>query len=360
MIQAIASKVARLFQRALGRPDLLPNAVAIAMSSCVEIGGDNVSDVVSGPHLDDDLLVNHRHIEIGVGDEDAQRTCRMDAVSASYCRQRADLVLQSPSGEVYNAGDPRMCENVGVALHDLIGRERPQPLRGSGVVIVDERDRLLRPPAEHPGRLPAAVTHPPQLPLHCRLQYPLRREVERRRRPAHRAHPVHQLLPLRILIARRLSVAPVRQRAPYLRHHELRRGVLHVHPRDARRKPLGEVEPPPVEAEVGFEPVEPVGELALDPRVEVVDVRCRCEVEARVRVARAVGELAVVAADHGGAPVEAVVGGAALEDAVHAAPVLLVGAPVVDHDVGHGFDAAGVQRGYQGPELLLVAVLGGA
>jgi hypothetical protein len=48
-----------------------------------------------------------------------------------------------------------------------------------------------------------------------------------------------------------------------------------------------------------------------------------------------VGVLRVVAADRVGPPVQAVVGGAALEEAVHAARVLVLRAPVVDHDVRH-------------------------
>lgn len=75
----------------------------------------------------------------------------------------------------------------------------------------------------------------------------------------------------------------------------------------------------------------------------MVDIWGGREVKAGVGVAGAVGEEPVVAADHVGAPVEAAVGGPALEDAVDAAAVLVVGAPVVDDDVGDGFYPAVAQ-----------------
>jgi len=74
-------------------------------------------------------------------------------------------------------------------------------------------------------------------------------------------------------------------------------------------------------------------------------------------VARAVRVLRVVAADHAGAPVEAVVGRPALEDAVDAAHVLLLRAPVVDDDVGDALDAPAVERRDQGLKLRRRAVL---
>jgi hypothetical protein len=96
----------------------------------------------------------------------------------------------------------------------------------------------------------------------------------------------------------------------------------------------------------------------LHTRVEVVDVGRRREPVAGVAVACAVRVRGVVAADHAGAPVEAVVGRPALEDAVDAARVLLVSAPVVYDDVRHALDAPAVERRDQGLELRRRAVLG--
>jgi hypothetical protein len=121
------------------------------------------------------------------------------------------------------------------------------------------------------------------------------------------------------------------------------------------REPFREVEAPAAEPNVTLQPV---GELPLHARVEVVDVRRCGEPGARVPVAVVVGVRRVVAADHVGAPVEveAAVGGPALVHAVNAAVVLLVRAPVVDDNGGHALDLLAVEL----PELRLESVLGRA
>ncbi|GJN15968.1 hypothetical protein PR202_gb02916 [Eleusine coracana subsp. coracana] len=273
------------------------------------------------------------------------------------------MELQVHTGEriqmgAYDAGDPWVCEDVCVALHDLIRREWPQVLCGSGIMVINKRDSLLRHPPDQPSRLAVPISQAPQLALHAGLEEPLGGEVERHGRPAHRIHPVHQLLPALVLVVRRLPVPIIAQRVPNLGHHESGFRVLNIHLRDGRRVSLGEVETPAVKPDVSFEPVEPVGELALHTRVEVVDIGSSGEAVARVAVAAAVRVLRVVAADRVGAPIQAVVGCAALEDAVDSTTVLLVRAPVVDHDVGHAFDALGVERRDQRLELLRRAVLG--
>uniref|UniRef100_A0A0E0GN84 Uncharacterized protein n=1 Tax=Oryza nivara TaxID=4536 RepID=A0A0E0GN84_ORYNI len=225
-------------------------------------------------------------------------------------------------------------------------------------MIVDEGDSLLRQPANHPRRLAVAILHPPQLTLHRCLQLALGREVERRCRATDGLRPVHQLLPVTVLVPRRLTVAVVTHVAPYLGDDEGRVGVVHVRLGDGRRVSLGEVEAPAVEADVGLEPVEPVGELSLHTRVEVVDVGRRAEVCASIAVTAAVGVLRVVAADHVGTPVEAAVRRATLEDAVDATAILVIRAPVVDDDVGDALDALAVEGGDQRPELCPRAVLG--
>jgi hypothetical protein len=258
----------------------------------------------------------------------------------------------------YDAWSSWVREDIGVALHDLVGGEWPRVLRGASVVVVDERDGLLRQPADHPGRLAVAVLHAPQLALDGRLQHALGGEVERRGGAAHRLRPVDELLPVGVLVAGRLAVAVVVEGAPYLGDDEGGGGAVDVHLGDGGGVALGEVEAPAVEAEVGLEPVEPVRELLLHARVEVVDVGRGGEVGPRVAVPAPVGVLRVVAADHVGAPVEAAVGRAALEDAVDAAAVLVVGAAVVDHDVGDALDALGVERRGERLELRVGAVLG--
>jgi hypothetical protein len=376
---------------------LLPDAVVLAVRRRVEVRRDHAAHVVPRPDLHHHLLVHHGHVHVRVRHQDPQLAPGVDAAPLPDRRQRRDLLLQAPVEHVvveleivkdarmistslkwscrlnqvlvsggrgrarcaYDAGDPRVREDVGVSLHDLVRRERPQPLRGPGVVVINKRDGLLRHPPDQPSRLAVTVAQAPQLSLHAHLQQALGGEIERHGRPAGRVHPVHQLLPALVLVRRRLAVPVVVQRVPNLRRREARPSVLHVRPRDGGGVALGEVEAPAVEPDVvGLEPAQPVGELPLHARVEVVDVGRSREALAGVAVAAPVGVLRVVAADHVGAPVQAPVGGAALEHAVDAAGVLVLRAPVVDHDVGHALDALGVERRDQGLELRRRAVLG--
>ena len=259
----------------------------------------------------------------------------------------------------HDAWCPWVREDVGVSLHDPVGGEWPHVLRGAGVVVVDEGDGLGGPLSDHAGGLAVGAAQPPQLALHGDVEDALGGEVERggRARGANLVHPVHQLLPVVVLVQVRLTIPAVRQRRPYLGHGEVGLRAVDVHLGGVGRVALGEVEAPAVEADVGLEPVEPLDELLLHSRVEVVDVRGAAEVGAGVRVARSVSVWAVVAADHVGSPVEACIRGAALEEAVDAAPVLVLRRAVVDDDVGDCLDALAVERGDQGLELRLVAVL---
>ncbi|CAM0943928.1 unnamed protein product [Alopecurus aequalis] len=259
----------------------------------------------------------------------------------------------------HDAWCPWVREDVGVSLHDLVGGEGPHVLRGAGVVVVDEGDGLGGQRSDHAGRFAVGAAQPPQLALNGHVKDSLGGEVERggRARDADLVHPVDQLLPVLVLVLVRLAVPAVGQRRPYLGHRKVGLRAVDVHLGDVGGVALGEVEAPAVEADVGLEPVEPLDELLLDGGVEVVDVGGAAEVAAGVRVARAVSVGAVVAADHVGAPVEACVGGAALEEAVDAAAVLVLRRAVVDDDVRHRLDALAVERGDQGLELRLVAVL---
>ncbi|WVZ59570.1 hypothetical protein U9M48_009691 [Paspalum notatum var. saurae] len=251
-----------------------------------------------------------------------------------------------------------MREDVGVALQGHPRRERPSVQRlGPGVVVVDERDGLSRSQADQAGRPPLGVLHTEQLAQVERgLEDALGGVIERGGGAADGVHPVREDLPVRVLVGERLAVCAVRQVGPYLRHREVGRGGVEVRAGDGRGVAEGEVEAPAVEADViAPQPVEPVRELAPDARVEVVEVRRRLVVQARVGVARAVG-VAVVAADHAGAPVQTAVRRAALEDAVHAARVLALRRAVVEDDVGDALDALTVERRDEGPQLRLVPV----
>jgi hypothetical protein len=273
---------------------------------------------------------------------------------------RGNLELFS-SQRTHDGWVPGVREDVGVALHDLVGGERPHVLRGASVVVVDEGDGLGRPPPDQAGRLAVSAAQPPQLAVDGHVEDALGGEVERGGRAglaADAVQPAHQLLPVRVLVVEGLAVAAVGQRGPYLGDGEAGLGAVDVDLGDVGGVALGEVEAPRVEADVRLEPVEPAGELLLDARVQVVDVRRAAEVGAGVGVPRAVGVRPVVAADHVGAPVEAGVRRAALEDAVDAAAVLVLRRAVVDDDVGDDLHALAVERLDQGLELRLVAVLG--
>ena len=262
-------------------------------------------------------------------------------------------------GVAHDGWDPWVGEDVGVALHDLVTRERPRVLRGARVVVVDERDGLLWAQADQTGRPPLGVLHPRQLAVVERgLEDALGGVVERRGGAADGVHPVREDLPVRVLVGARPPVLLVRQVRPYLRHRDVGRRAVDVPAGDGRGVAVGEVEAPAVEADgVALQPLEPPREVAPDDVVQVVEVRRRLVVQAGVGVARAVG-VAVVAADHVGAPVEAAVRRAALEDAVDAAAVLALRRAVVEDDVGDALDALTVERRDEGPQLRLVPVLG--
>lgn len=91
-----------------------------------------------------------------------------------------------------------MRQNVCIALHDLVRGERPVVLRGSRIVVVQERDRLLRHPADEARREVVLVAQAPQLALHRLLQDALGGKVEGRAEALRAVDPVDQLLPVEV------------------------------------------------------------------------------------------------------------------------------------------------------------------
>nr|GLL48888.1 Os08g0473800 [Ipomoea trifida] len=79
----------------------------------------------------------------------------------------------------------------------------------------------------------------------------------------------------------------------------------------------------------------------------MVDIRSAAEVAAGVVVAGTVGVFSVASADKAWAPVEAIIGRAAFEDTVDSSAVFIVGASMVDYDVGNGFYPLVVKRRHQ-------------
>nr|GMD99392.1 Os08g0473800 [Ipomoea batatas] len=79
----------------------------------------------------------------------------------------------------------------------------------------------------------------------------------------------------------------------------------------------------------------------------MVDIRSAAEVAAGVVVAGAVGVFSVASADKAWAPVKAIIGRAAFEDTVDSSAVFIVGASMVDYDVGNGFYPLVVKRRHQ-------------
>lgn len=211
-------------------------------------------------------------------------------------------------------------------------------------MVIDKRDGALRPYPDQSRWITIGILQSPQLPKHCSLKDSLGSKIEGRDCAARVLRPCSQLVPVGVLIVGRLPILTVCQTIPEFADGEVRTGVGHVELGDAWGVALDEVEAPAVEADVGLEPVEPVGELLLHGGIEMIDVRSGVVGGAGVEVAGAVGILGVVAADEGGAPVEAGVRGAAFEDAVDSSAVFSFGSPVVNHDVGHGFHAVVVYR----------------
>jgi len=126
----------------------LPDGIVVAVGSYLEPCRDEVPDVVPSPDLDDHLAVDLCHVGIAVVLEDGELARRRDSVALAHRHQRCDLVLETPVEEmvVEDARIAGVREDVGVALHDLVGGEGPHGLRRAGVVVVDERDGLGRPP----------------------------------------------------------------------------------------------------------------------------------------------------------------------------------------------------------------------
>mmetsp|Transcript_9929 Transcript_9929/g.30205 ORF Transcript_9929/g.30205 Transcript_9929/m.30205 type:complete len:219 (+) Transcript_9929:457-1113(+) len=210
------------------------------------------------------------------------------------------------------------------------------PEGGPRVVVLDEGDGPGGPHAHDPRRPPLRVHQPPPLvPAHSLLQDSLGREVERCRRAPRLIAPVHSPLPVLVLVVVQDPVRVV-ARVPELADGELGNAAVDVQPGELAAVALDVVEPPAVKPDGLLQVVEPPHEVLLHELLGVVDVRGGLVVVPGVQVPRP-AKLRVVGADGLVVPSQS-----AAEPVPPALVVLVVGAPVVDHDVRHRLEALGL------------------
>mmetsp|Transcript_9610 Transcript_9610/g.18033 ORF Transcript_9610/g.18033 Transcript_9610/m.18033 type:complete len:681 (-) Transcript_9610:92-2134(-) len=244
-----------------------------------------------------------------------------------------------------------MGQYVSVPLVQTVVRERPVPKRGARVVVLDEEHGPGR-PDPHDARRPALGIHqpPPLVPAHRLLEYSLGGEVKCGGRSARLVAPVDGALPVLVLIVVQHTLRVV-ARVPELSDGELRHGAVDVRPGEFPRVPLDVVEPPAVESDRLLHVVQPLDQVLLDKLLSVVDVRRRLVAVAGIKVSRA-SKLGVVRADGVLVP---------RQPATKLVPpplvVLVVGAPMVHHDVPDRLEALGLGRLDQLTQIGLAPVL---
>mmetsp|Transcript_2765 Transcript_2765/g.10084 ORF Transcript_2765/g.10084 Transcript_2765/m.10084 type:complete len:341 (+) Transcript_2765:2293-3315(+) len=276
----------------VGRPCLggaLPDEEALAAQGLGPLAPGEAGVPVAATQSHGELAVDAGTVAGAVGDVDLHLGARGDARLATHTDEPfncAALVL-TPVEEVvpHYARHARVRQNVGVALQDLVPRERPVRLRGARVVIVQEGHGARRPETHDARRLALVVLEAPVLRVaHRVLQDALRGEVERLRQATGAVHPVHRALAMRPLVVLKCAMR-VAQRVPVLPDGEERVGCFDVAAHKFTAVALGEVEAPAVVAHLMTQVVEPLAQILLHLLVGVIDVGRRREVVAGGAVA---------------------------------------------------------------------------
>mmetsp|Transcript_100422 Transcript_100422/g.284412 ORF Transcript_100422/g.284412 Transcript_100422/m.284412 type:complete len:287 (+) Transcript_100422:1090-1950(+) len=264
-----------------------------------------------------------------------------------------------------DARDARVRQDVGVPDQHLVAWERPVSLGAACVVVVNECDRVRRHPAQEPRRLPCSVAQPPVLAVvHRLLQDALGSEVKGSGGLAGSLDPVAEVLPVFVLIVAQ-AFGVVLHVAPQLAHRPRGLALLAVPAHVLGAVALDKVKAPRVEADLQPQPTQPDGDALLNLLVGVVDVGGR--VEPRVVVPRGILASAIrelVAQGH--CPALPVHDPGKAGPCLHAGSeyvpaalaVLLVPAPVIDHNIRHAPHARSVQLAQQRLQGGLRAVLG--
>ena len=244
-----------------------------------------------------------------------------------------------------------MRENVHIALCLSTLGEPPVSLGGSGVVVLDEGHRTGRPPAEHAGWLTVLVGEPPVLTaLEHGMEDTLGGDVKGTREATRVVDPLDDPLPVRILVVLG-GVVIVLEGVPKLTHREAHVGGFHVGLDMLAGEAAHVVEPPPVVANLRLKPLHPLGDVALDEILGVIDVWRGVEKVSAALVALP-AEVGIVGDDGARVPVK-------LAAVLVPEPVgsLELGAPVIEDGVTKALDAVPVQSLDALLKLLLGAVL---
>mmetsp|Transcript_20172 Transcript_20172/g.63663 ORF Transcript_20172/g.63663 Transcript_20172/m.63663 type:complete len:313 (-) Transcript_20172:522-1460(-) len=303
-----------------------------------------------------------------LGALDAHRCINRDARLAAGLEKLRDLlpVLVAPVHDVVpeHARNAWVGEDVGVSDQHLVARERPMCLRAAGVMVVDERDSILRHPADEPRRLAGRVPQPPVLAVPRRfLKNALGREVEGGARFARGVDPIAEVLPVLVLVVAE-AVVVVLHVTPQLADSPSRLALAAIQAHKIRRITLDKIEAPRLETNLQAQPTQPNANALLHLCICMVDVWCSVKlrvITARRVLAAAVREL--VPQGHGPAlPIhDTGKAGARLHAGCENVPaplaVLLVSASVVDDDVGDASDACVAQFAQQRLKGSLRAVL---
>mmetsp|Transcript_5662 Transcript_5662/g.10160 ORF Transcript_5662/g.10160 Transcript_5662/m.10160 type:complete len:561 (+) Transcript_5662:210-1892(+) len=339
----------------------------------IALAGNQVTHVAPGAHLDGHIAVDRCEVHVMLSALDLDGGVGLDAVALPDGDELQDgllevLVVEQVGPE--DAGVAGVREAVRIPQGNMVGGERPMVLHTTGVVVVNERDGHRWPPAQQTSGF-AVSGEPPVLAVsNGVLQDALGGEVECGAGLLSAVDPVAQRLPGTVLVGTQPLALPVHV-CPQLPDVErlLANGVLDVLAGIVGRVALHKVQPPAAVTHVLVQPVEPVLQRLAKLGVVVIQVGGSIEVRSAIGIASSAKD-GVVAGDGPPVPVHAtrVVCSIAakailllvliLKVVPSALFVLRLGTPVVDDDVGHGYNISVVEGLQDGPEVLVRAVLG--
>mmetsp|Transcript_12739 Transcript_12739/g.35834 ORF Transcript_12739/g.35834 Transcript_12739/m.35834 type:complete len:259 (-) Transcript_12739:704-1480(-) len=252
----------------------------------------------------------------------------------------------------------------------MVTGEGPVVLRATSVVVVNKGHGILRPPADEacglaiPGKARVFAVG------HGILQDALRWEVKGGTGVAGIVQPVAEGLSSGVLGLPEGGTLPMHV-GPKLRYVEglwancFLQVLFHIFGGIS----LYKVHAPPSKSNVIVQPVHPVLQGSAELRIVVVEVRGSLKVCSAVRVAGTI-ELGVITGDGPAVPIDSadVVSTIATEAVLclifisklvpDTMLVLLLGAPVIDHYVGHGHNPGKVKLLQQSFQILVGAILG--
>mmetsp|Transcript_5541 Transcript_5541/g.14942 ORF Transcript_5541/g.14942 Transcript_5541/m.14942 type:complete len:221 (+) Transcript_5541:586-1248(+) len=183
---------------------LVTTACKLSFLAAVEPDAYSPWGEVTGPDLDDNLVVDHRRIKVPGGFVDVHLGPRVDAVLLAQCHELQDGFAQAAllSQQVVNedAWCSTVREQVCVSLRQVLPWIRPVVECGSSIVVVQEGHCPRRPQPNDTRRPSLAVRQPPVLAApHCLLQNTFGCEIKSRGHAASVVAPIDSLLPVVVL-----------------------------------------------------------------------------------------------------------------------------------------------------------------